>query len=50
MTANETRQGQGGHGHEALAVLAMLPARGTTAMAWLVALLALLAGTNWLGR
>jgi len=50
MTTNETRHGQGGHRHEALAVLAMLPARGFTALAWLVALVALLVGSPWLGR
>jgi hypothetical protein len=45
---SETRNGR--ERYEAMAVLAMLPARGFTAVAWLVGLVSLLVASPWLGR
>jgi hypothetical protein len=48
-----TRTNGSRHGHErfeAIAALALLPARGLTAMAWLIALIALLLAGSGLGR
>lgn len=44
----ETRNGR--DRYDAMAVLAMLPARGFTAVAWLVGLVTLLVASPWLGR
>jgi hypothetical protein len=50
MATNETRTTQGGaNGQQMLAVMAMLPVRGATALAWLVGLVALLVSSG-LGR